>query len=277
VMFVGTQRGVYRSQDRGDHWQRMDLPEGRVVWSLQFHPHDPHVMFLGTEGSEVYTSNDGGEHWHYLSTIVNPDAVQMAFATRILGLAIEPPNPNRMYAALEVGGAARSADGGQTWELVNRTFNGNVDLMDLHGVALGSPRADVLCIANRTGVWRSRDRGDTWENLHLERFSPIAYSRGVYTAPNNPSTFYACVGKDFGSAAGGVLCSTDLGETWARFDRDVHPDSTTFGVAISARHPEQVYFCARRGQVLGTQDGGASWTEHRLPESAMNVISIACA
>ena len=65
VLFVGTQRGVYRSQDRGDHWQRMHLPEGRTVWSLQFHPHNPQVMFLGTEGSEVYTSNDGGETWHY--------------------------------------------------------------------------------------------------------------------------------------------------------------------------------------------------------------------
>ena len=38
VVFVGTQRGAYRSQDRGDHWQRMNLPEGRIVWSLQFHP-----------------------------------------------------------------------------------------------------------------------------------------------------------------------------------------------------------------------------------------------
>src|SRR5262249_24061028 len=89
-VFVGTQRGVYRSQDGGDCWQRMQLPEGRIVWSLAFHPQNPQVMFLGTEGSDVYRSDDGGERWQYLSTIVNPDAVQMAFATRILGLAIEP-------------------------------------------------------------------------------------------------------------------------------------------------------------------------------------------
>ena len=99
----------------------------------------------------------------------------------------------------------------------------------------------------------------------------------MQTAPNDPNTFYACVGKDFGSTAGGILRSTDLGETWQRFDRGVTPDSTTFGIAINARHPEQVYFCTRRGQVFGTHDGGASWIEHRLPESAMNVISIACA
>jgi photosystem II stability/assembly factor-like uncharacterized protein len=277
VVFVGTQRGVYRSQDGGDGWQRMHLPEGRIVWSLAFHPGNPQVMFLGTEGSDVYRSDDSGESWQYWSTIVNPDAVQMAFATRILGLAIEPADPNRMYAALEVGGAARSVDGGKTWQLVNRQFLGNVDLMDLHGIALGSPQTDTLFIANRVGVWRSQDRGERWENLHLEKFSPICYSRGVQVALNDPNTLYACVGRNFGSEEGGVLRSTDLGETWDRFDRGVTVGSTTFGVAINARHPEQVYFCTRRGQVFGTHDGGASWQEDRLPESAGNVISVACA
>jgi photosystem II stability/assembly factor-like uncharacterized protein len=277
VVFVGTQRGVYRSQDGGDRCQRMQLPEGRIVWSLAFHPQNSQIMFLGTEGSDVYRSDDGGERWQYLSTIVNPDAVQMAFATRILGLAIAPADPNRIYAALEVGGAARSADGGKSWQLVNRQFVGNVDLMDLHGVALGSPRADILFIANRVGVWRSQDRGERWENLHLEKFSPICYSRGVQVAPNDPDTLYACVGRNFGSEEGGVLRSTDLGESWERFDRGVTVGSTTFGVAINARRPEQVYFCTRRGQVFGTHDGGASWHEDRLPETAGNVISVACA
>jgi photosystem II stability/assembly factor-like uncharacterized protein len=277
VVFVGTQRGVYRSQDGGDRWQRMHLAEGRIVWSLAFHPQNSQIMFLGTEGSDVYRSDDGGERWQYLSTIVNPDAVQMAFATRILGLAIAPADPNRIYAALEVGGAARSADGGKSWQLVNRQFVGNVDLMDLHGIALGSPQAEALFIANRVGVWRSQDRGERWENLHLEKFSPICYSRGVQVAPNDPDTLYACVGRNFGSEEGGVLRSTDLGETWERFDRGVTVGSTTFGVAINARRPEQVYFCTRRGQVFGTHDGGASWHEDRLPETAGNVISVACA
>jgi photosystem II stability/assembly factor-like uncharacterized protein len=277
VVFVGTQRGVYRSQDGGDRWQRMHLAEGRIVWSLAFHPQNSQIMFLGTEGSDVYRSDDGGERWQYLSTIVNPDAVQMAFATRILGLAIAPADPNRIYAALEVGGAARSADGGKSWQLVNRQFVGNVDLMDLHGIALGSPQAEALFIANRVGVWRSQDRGERWENLHLEKFSPICYSRGVQVAPNDPDTLYACVGRNFGSEEGGVLRSTDLGETWERFDRGVTVGSTTFGVAINAQRPEQVYFCTRRGQVFGTHDGGASWHEDRLPETAGNVISVACA
>ena len=277
VVYAGTQRGVYRSTDRGDHWERMDLPEGRIVWSLKFHPHNPQVMFLGAEGSEVYRSENGGESWQYSGTISNPDAVQMFFSTRILGLAIESAHPENMYAALEVGGAARSLDGGKSWETVNHNFAGDVDLMDLHGVAIGSPKSDVVFISNRVGVWRSRDRGDNWENLRFERFSPIMYSRGIQVSPNDPNTLYACVGMDFASEEGGVLRTTDLGETWHRFDRGVEPRSTTFGIGINAQHPEQVYFCTRGGQVFGTHDDGASWKEHQLPESAKDGISVACA
>ena len=277
IVFAGTQRGVYRSKDQGDNWERMNLTEGRVVWSIKFHPNDPNVMFLGTEGSEVFKSEDAGENWTYQSTISNPDSVQMAFATRILGLAIESSNPNHMFAALEVGGAARSSDAGKSWQLTNNNFAGDVDLMDLHGVAVGSADSSSVFISNRVGVWRTRDRGDNWENLQFERFSGIKYSRGIQASPNDPNTLYACVGMDFGSAEGGVLRTTDQGDTWERFDKGVSAQSTTFGVAINNQNPEQVYFCTRRGGVFGTHAAGASWSEDALPEGVTNVISVACA
>ena len=277
IVFAGTQRGVYRSKDQGDNWERMNLTEGRVVWSIKFHPNDSNVMFLGTEGSEVFKSEDAGENWTYQSTISNPDSVQMAFATRILGLAIESSNPNHMFAALEVGGAARSSDAGKSWQLTNNNFAGDVDLMDLHGVAVGSADSSSVFISNRVGVWRTRDRGDNWENLQFERFSGIKYSRGIQASPNDPNTLYACVGMDFGSAEGGVLRTTDQGDTWERFDKGVSAQSTTFGVAINNQNPEQVYFCTRRGGVFGTHDAGASWSEDALPEGVTNVISVACA
>ena len=234
-------------------------------------------MFLGTEGSEVFKSEDAGENWTYQSTISNPDSVQMAFATRILGLAIESSNPNHMFAALEVGGAARSSDAGKSWQLTNNNFAGDVDLMDLHGVAVGAADSSSVFISNRVGVWRTRDRGDNWENLQFERFSGIKYSRGIQASPNDPNTLYACVGMDFGSAEGGVLRTTDQGDTWERFDKGVSAQSTTFGVAINNQNPEQVYFCTRRGGVFGTHDAGASWSEDALPEGGTNVISVACA
>ena len=275
IVFVGTQRGVYKSLDRGDSWKRVNFPEGRIVRAFKFHPHRPDVMFLGTEGSEVYKSEDGGDNWQYLSTIQNPDAVQMRFSTRILGIAIESSNTDQMYAALEVGGAAYSADGGKTWKIVNKNFVGSVDLMDLHGAAMGPSDRSVM-VANRSGVWRTHDRGENWENLNLDNFSPLAYSRGVEAAPNDPNTLYACVGLDHISEQGGILQSTDGGDTWHRFDRGIEARSTTFGLGINDQDPKQVYFCTRQGQVFGTHDGGNSWKEHSLPETARDVEAIAC-
>ena len=277
VIYAGTQQGVYRSQDWGERWERMNLLEGRVIWSLQFHPADARVMYAGTEGSEVFISRDGGEDWQHLSTIDNRDAYRMHWEPRIMSIGLDPADPDRMYAAIEVGGAARSFDAGRSWEFTTRDFVGDLDLMDVHAVAVGGPEREAVLIANRTGVWRSFDRGDRWENVRLERFSPIIYSRGVRTDPTDPSTLYACVASDFAGDKGGLMRSTDLGETWERIDRGIAPGSATVGIAIKPENPEELYFCTRRGQVFGSQDGGASWSEHPLPEQATKVICIAAA
>ena len=164
----------------------------------------------------------------------------------------------------------------KSWQVKIQYFGEDVELLDLHGVAVGSHDSSSVFISNRTGVWRSRDKGDNWENLNFDRFSEIRYSRGNQAAPDDPNTLYACVGLNFGSEAGGVMRTNDLGETWSRFDQGISPSSTTFGVAINAKQPEQVYFCTRRGEVFGTHDGGITWSEHHLPETATNAISVAC-
>ena len=199
----------------------------------------------------------------------------MAFSTRILGIAIESADSDHMYAALEVGGAGTSSDGGKTWKVSNKNFIGDRDRMDLHGVAMGPSDQSVL-IGNCIGVWRSGDQGENWENLKLERFSRLSYCRGVEAAPNDSDTLYACVGLDHFGAEGGVLRSADGGDSWHRFDKGVEPLSPTFGIGINDRDPEQLYFCTKKGQVFGTLDGGNSWKKHILPELAGDLKSIAC-
>jgi photosystem II stability/assembly factor-like uncharacterized protein len=278
IVIVGTQQGVYKSQDGGDHWTRADLPKGTTAWCLEFRPDDPNIMYLGTNGDQVFRSDDGGDSWRYMSTVEVPDPIQMSFASRILGIAMEPKQPDVMYAVMEASGTALSLDAGKTWEPKNSVF-GDYDTMDQHGVVVGGPELETVFIANRIGVWRSRDRGGHWENLHLEKFSQLHYSRGVQLAPNDPNTLYACVaiyGPNAPGKEGGVMRSTDGGDTWERFDHGVTLGGATMWVALNQRHPEQVYFTSMDGNVLGTDDGGATWKEHRLPESAQRVMSLAC-
>src|ERR1700751_377533 len=64
IVYAGTQSGPYRSADRGEHWDKVDLPDhGLPVWSILFHPHDPDVILVGYENCEIYRSDDAGERW----------------------------------------------------------------------------------------------------------------------------------------------------------------------------------------------------------------------
>ena len=221
------------------------------MFSIAFRPDDSRIMYLGTNGNEVFRSEDSGDTWKYMSIIEDPDQVEMPFPVRILWMDMERSNPDVMYAAMEVGGAARSMDAGRSWELINNGLVG-ADLLDVHAVAVGSPKSDAVFIANRKGVFRSRDRGDHWENMHLEQFSPIYYSRGVRVAPDDPNTVYACISPDVHSEQGGVMRSRDLGETWERFDHGVDPRSAPFGLTINRRHPEAgLLLHLRRGSSEG--------------------------
>ena len=231
-------------------------------------------MYSGTIYNEVYRSENGGDTWEHISTINSPDICDIGFAPRILGLSTTADNPAEIYAAMEIGGAAYSTDAGGSWTITNRDLAPSENLLDLHGVASSSGR---VFISNREGVWRSTDRGDHWENLTLQRFSPIYYSRGVQIDPNQGQRVYACVGSDFRGTEGGILRSNDLGDTWERFDHGHSVDSTTFGLSVNPQDSNQVYFCTRRGQVFGTDDGGATWHDHTLPGDVIDSISVLAA
>ena len=52
VLYADTQYGLYRSDDRGAHWEALDTHrEGRDVWSLACHPEHPDVLYAGYEPS----------------------------------------------------------------------------------------------------------------------------------------------------------------------------------------------------------------------------------
>jgi photosystem II stability/assembly factor-like uncharacterized protein len=61
----GTWGRLYRSRDRGMHWQRVPLP-GEVestLWSVAVHPADSKLLFASAALGQIYRSTDGGENW----------------------------------------------------------------------------------------------------------------------------------------------------------------------------------------------------------------------
>lgn len=293
TLYLGAAEGVFHSTDGGESWTDMKVPaDDRPIYSIVLDPKDSRTLYAGSDPVAVYKSTDGGESWRKLSTVQPEGAITGCFPVRVLKLAVDPNNTDHIYGALEVGGVVRSLDGGETWEDISAGIlelakqphlsncilsdNLNEGMMDLHALAVSAEQPGTVWIANRMGLFVSKDRGDHWEEYGIGKYSDLQYGRDIMVSPHDPKVFVAALSDSSRGHAGSVYRSTDVGKSWQRLDHDVSIDSTVMTVSVSPSDPNRVFCAARLGQVLGTEDGGATWIELPLPDGVQDVRAVHC-
>ncbi len=184
-------------------------------------------------GGAASKSTNGGQSWSGLPALL---------ASSVNSFAIDPVNPNVIYAATEYG-VPRSADGGQTW-----THPTNLPGR-LRAVAINPVTTSTVYAGADGALFRSRDSGTTWTPVGL--FGATVTSLAI--DPNTPGTIYAAVIQ--GSSSRGVSKSIDGGDHWA----DTGIPQTIWSMGLSRSSPSTIYAGSDFG-VLKTTTGGASWT-----------------
>ena len=254
TVYIGTTKGAYRSSNRGAHWQRLNLPEDADIWSVCLHPKNPRIVYAGATPPAVYRSDDGGDSWRKTADPDLPDRVIMGFACRVMRLDVDPNAPDEVYATLEANGTMRSKNGGESWEdctadLIRfceqpkyRSRIGSQTeiegMLDGHALACSAAAPGTVFLANRMGLFRSGDKGQTWKDMEIGRFSPLTYGRDIRVSPHDPKVIYACLSPAARSTDGSIYRSDDVGETWKRFDHGVKAEATMMGVALHPRELE---------------------------------------
>ena len=67
TLYAAGRKGVYKSADRGITWNvRNNGLESLNIRSLALSPSDSSTIYLGTNGTGLYRSRDGGEHWQVM-------------------------------------------------------------------------------------------------------------------------------------------------------------------------------------------------------------------
>jgi len=122
--------GVYRSDDRGDNWERLEgngLPSG-FGFPLAIHPRDPDVAYvIPEEGAEnrvtsdgrlgVYRTADGGASWELASNGL-PEPAWGAVMRE--GFASDRNDPAGVYFGTQSGSVFASSSEGDSWTEVAR-------------------------------------------------------------------------------------------------------------------------------------------------------------
>jgi photosystem II stability/assembly factor-like uncharacterized protein len=233
--------GVYKSTDGGANWTQWGLTNSGAIGRIVVDPTNPQRVFVaaagnlsGTAGERgIYRVTNGGKDWKLVLATPNN-------TTGGIDLAIDPADPNRVFAAL--------------WD--HRRNNG----ARVYG-GVGS------------GLFRSDDGGDSWKRLenvigtHPADVAATGFKSnaslgriGIAIAPNDHNRVYAISGASFGPDKG-FYVSNDGGDTFIPGGRaggssgfqwwfgrlwvDPKDENHLFSADISLRE---------------SKDGGATWS-----------------
>ena len=161
LVLAGTlEDGIFRSEDQGQSWHpwNFGLFDRRVL-CLAISPNfgADQTVFAGTE-TGLYRSSNGGRAWR-----------EVGFPhdrAPVLSVALSPAfaDDGILLAGTEAHGLYGSLDDGKTWNAVSENaLNGSINQIIWPG---GKSSEDVLALCDGT-VFRSHDRGHTWNPLNL--------------------------------------------------------------------------------------------------------------
>lgn len=258
IVYAGTDKGLYRTDDAGKTWKLVDSAlNDNCVWALTTDPEEPQVMFAGTgtpTPAKLFRSRDGGMTWEQRPVEIAEWCPNVG-VPRVTGIAIDPVNRRNIWLGLEVDGVRCSLDGGDTWV----TVDGGIPNPDVHAVAVtaGPPKTVFVVVNNE--VFASTDDGATWHPVRVREVFPWSYPRGIAVHPFNPQEVFVTIGDSTPGRTGTVMHSRDTGRTWESLSFSVQPNSAMWVVKIQPEDPRLLLAGSRYGYLYRSDDGGESW------------------
>jgi photosystem II stability/assembly factor-like uncharacterized protein len=232
--------GLFRSDDGGLNWTHLDglqrhpsrpqwMPGGAglILHHIVSHPDDEDQMWVGISSVGVFHTGDGGANWATRNGGTRNDYAPEGqrypeFGQCVHSLAMAPGMPSRLYQQNHCGMYV-SENGGVDWQSIEAglpsTFGfpavthprdpDTLYLLPLNGDSVGRFMPE-----GKAAVWRTRDRGNSWQDLRKGLPQESAFfgvlRQAMAVDRLDPAGVY------FGTSSGSVYFSRDEGETWSR-------------------------------------------------------------
>jgi photosystem II stability/assembly factor-like uncharacterized protein len=281
-IYAGTTLGLLRSTDGGASFKQMNQLH---ILSMAFHPNNPDVLYMATENSGLWRSEDAG---------VTAVPLNEGFTSRKVTGITEAGG--RLWTNTvqdgNAGGVYVSEDGGSSWKLA--ASGGVLGENHIYHVAAHPAKPEIVLAANQKRLLRSLDAGKKWKDVPLPPGSSgtkiqdlkasdgetasfwLATDHGLYrsadgTAPwklvvlaqvnKNPSVLSVMVAGDriLARTSQALYLSEDAGVSWKPLGLLIST-GLVYDIALSPTKGGPLLLATAQG-MMGSADLGKTWTK----------------
>jgi photosystem II stability/assembly factor-like uncharacterized protein len=277
--------GVLKSTDFGQTWTNLfgDVPVVSVG-DIAIDPNNSSVLYVGTGeansssfsflGNGMYKSTDAGQTWQHTGL------ENSAYIARVV---VDYSNSQRVFAAAcgylfsynDQRGIYRTTDGGASWQrvLYLTDSTAGIDILQdpvnpeiLYAAMWERTRGLEYrnSFGNTSGIWKSTDGGDTWNEMTNGVPTGNNVGRiGLTIAKSNPDVLYSFY--DLPNSEVGVYKTINGGQTWTRTnDGALQGMNSNFGwyfgqIRVNPENENQIYVMGMT--FFRSDNGGNSWND----------------
>ncbi len=279
--YAGT--GVFKSVDGGKTWKNMGLDDTFHIGKVIIHPKNPDVVYVAAMGHfrssnterGVFRTTNGGRNWEKV--------LYLSERTGVIDLVMDPSDPKLLLASAwqmpngTESGIYRTTDGGNNWKRLGAGLPAGVLGRSGLDISASNPRVIYTFIDNWASwtpepggnqqrkivggeVYRSSDRGETWQKANTEDLYQVFGIYGwkfcdVRVSPDNENEIYILGNRAFHS--------TDGGRTYKRIGETIRRIHDTEGTAMHLDHHELWIDPANPNRLLLGNDGGIFMSSDR--------------
>jgi photosystem II stability/assembly factor-like uncharacterized protein len=208
---------ILASYNGGQTWSWVGerLAEGMGWRAIAFAPSDSKTVYAGSSAyysagvfdnrmpaAGIYVSHDNGGTWSAGNDALSAKA-------NVIDLAVDPCNPQVVYAATGTDGLLRSGNGGRSWAALSAGLPASPEVLS---VAVHPHNSGVVYAGfAQAGLYRSDNGGTTWRQS-MAGMPPEAHLTDIVFDPADPQVLYVS------DVFSGVYRSGNGGSTWQRIN-----------------------------------------------------------
>ncbi len=159
----------------------------------------------------------------------------------------------------KTAGVLKTSNGGIDWQATNtlKDNKGDIAGLSISKLAFDPQATDIIyASSNNSGIYKSNDGGSTWEQI-LGQIPILDF----VVHPTDSQTIYAAGQFD---NRGRALITKDGGKSWNAIYTAANSSTSVRSIAVNPNSPQQVAIGMSQGELILSNDGGATW---RLAQS----------